>query len=156
MSQKKVTPSCLVDDKTYYDLVDDNGYYHGDIRIFVARNFPEPVIDLRPFLEDDESADDAEEEEDEAGAEVIIDNVQANRLKIEDEARSRFRMAFLAAMKSILARHKTTSYESTSSLCYRLNYEYNLDGKHTLRESVLEEAAKSRLAFASSTLKSPR
>lgn len=142
----------LVDDDTYFDMVDDAGYYHGDIRTFMARNFPQPVIDLS-ILEADESSQFADVKE-EAFPHCMLDDVVAQRLKIEYEAC--FIKAFSVAMASISARPQKSSYESTSSLCYRLNFEYNLDGKRNLREGALEQAAKARAAFVSSTLESPR
>lgn len=129
----------LVDDDTYYDMVDDDGYYHGDIRIYMARHHPQPVIDLS-YLKAEESSDDAD---DEGSADGILEE-------------RRFMEAFCAAMKSISARPKKSTYESTSSLCYRLNYEYKLDGNLVLREEALEQASHARAAFASSKLKSPR
>ena len=88
-----------------------------------------------------------------ASCQAIIDTLEANRIKVEYEL-GRFRIAFREATASLVARNKTAPYEWTKSLCYRLNQEYNLYGKRTLRRCFVEEATMARVAFVVLALRS--
>ena len=73
-----------------------------------------------------------------------------DRINVDYEGR--FRTAFEKAVASIVARNK--HYESTTSLCRRFNDEYNLSGKRRLRRRFVERAARARVAFVVTTLRS--
>ena len=90
-------------------------------------------------------------DDDKACRQAIIDTLEAARIKVDYEGR--FRLAFEKTVASLVARKKD-NYESTWSLCRRLNVEYNLDGRRNLRVRFVEEAARARVAYVATTLRS--
>lgn len=73
-----------------------------------------------------------------------------DRIKVDYEGR--YRTAFENAVALIVARNN--HYESTTSLCRRFNDEYNLSGNRRLRRRSVEAAARARVAFVVTTLRS--
>ena len=90
-------------------------------------------------------------DDDKACRQAIIDTIEADRIKVEYEGR--FRLAFEKTVASLVAR-KLNNYESTKSLCRRLNVEYKLSGRRNLRVHFVEEAARARVAYVAKTLRS--
>ena len=90
-------------------------------------------------------------DDDKACRQAIIDTIEADRIKVEYEGR--FRLAFEKTVASLVAR-KLNNYESTKSLCRRLNVEYNLSGRRNLRVRFVEEAARERVAYVVKALRS--